>query len=228
MKMEGKKLVVPGEKIIEGMDYLPGDGTYRSGPEIRAAILGLAHTRDRLVKVIPLSGRYMPKKDDPVIGIVTEVRYSNWTLDINSPYEAIMMIGEATDRFIDLKKDKLTNYFEVGDAVICKITGIDDAMGVMVTAKGPGLRKLTDGRLVTVQPSKIPRIIGKNASMIKMIKEYTGSKMFVGQNGRIWISGGNEELVLKVIRKIETEAHTSGLTDAVKKILESEGNGKEA
>jgi exosome complex component RRP4 len=226
--MEGKKLVTPGEMIVKGMDYLPGDGTYRSGPEIRANILGLAHARDRLVKVIPLSGKYMPKRDDPVIGIVTEVRYSNWTLDIKSPYDAMMMIGEATDRFIDLKKDRLTNYFNVGDAVICKIIGIDDGMGVMVTTKGPGLRKLVDGRLVSVQPSKIPRIIGKNASMIKMIKEYTGSKLFVGQNGRIWISGGNEELVLKVIRRIESEAHMSGLTDAIKKMLEDEGNGNQA
>lgn len=224
--MEEKKLVTPGEMIVQGMDNLPGDGTHRSGPEIRASILGLAHTRDRLVKVIPLSGRYMPKRDDPVIGIVTEVRYSSWTLDINAPYEATMRIGEATERFIDTKKDKLTNYFDVGEAVICKIIDIDDGMGVMVTAKGPGLRKLTDGRLVTVQPSKIPRIIGKNASMIKMIKEYTGSKLFVGQNGRIWISGGNEELVIKVIRRIETEAHTSGLTDSVSKMLEDEGNGK--
>jgi exosome complex component RRP4 len=224
--MDEKKLVVPGEVIVEGMDNLPGDGTYRSGSEIRASILGLAHGRDRIVKVIPLSGRYMPKRDDPVIGIVTEVRYSNWTLDINAAYEGTMKIGDASERFIDTKRDKLTDYFDVGDAVICKIITIDDGMGVLVTAKGPGLRKLTDGRLITVQPSKIPRIIGKNASMIKMIKEATGSRLFVGQNGRIWISGGDEELVIKTIRRIEKEAHKSGLTDSIKKMLESETNGK--
>jgi exosome complex component RRP4 len=224
--MDERKLVTPGEKIVEGMDYLPGEGAHRSGSEIRASILGLAYTRDRLVKVIPLAGRYMPKRDDPVIGIVTEVRYSNWILDINSPYEALMMVGDASERFIDLKKDKLVNYFDVGDAAICKIKGIDDSMGVMVTAKGPGLRKLTDGRIIEVKPAKVPRIIGRNASMIKLIKEATGSKLFVGQNGRVWIEGGNEDLAIEVIRKIEREAHTSGLTDRIKEMLEGEQNGK--
>ncbi len=218
-----KKIVTPGETIVEGMDYLPGDGTYRSGPEIRAEILGLADIRDRLVKVIPLSGRYMPKRDDPVIAIVTGVRYNMWELDINSPYDAMMLAGEATDRFIDLRKEKLSKYFSVGDALICKIIRVDETMSVFVTAKGPGLRKITDGKIIEVEPSKIPRIIGKNASMIKMIKEYTGVKMFVGQNGRIWLDGGNQELAVKVIREIEKKAHTDGLTDTIKEILEKEG-----
>ncbi|MBR9689432.1 MAG: KH domain-containing protein [Candidatus Altiarchaeota archaeon] len=226
--MENKQLVTPGEVITEGMDYLPGDGTYRDGSNIRAALMGLAQTRDRLVKVIPLSGRYMPKKEDPVIGVVKEVRYSNWVLDINAPYDAVMMVGEAVDRFIDLKKDKLTNYFSVGDAVICRILHIDEGMSVMVTARGPGLRKLTDGQILDIAPSKIPRIIGKGASMVKMIKEYTGTRVFVGQNGRIWLQGGNEELTIRVIKKIEAEAHKAGLTDEIQKLLESEGNGNKA
>lgn len=224
--MDERKLVTPGETIVEGMDYLPGDGSYRKDSEIRSEILGLAYTRDRLVKVIPLAGRYMPKEDDPVIGIVTEVRYNSWTLDINSPYDAMMMVGDASERFIDLKKDNLVDYFDRGDAAICRIKAIDDSMGVMVTAKGPGMRKLTEGRLIEVKPSKVPRIIGRNASMIKMIKEYTGSKLFVGQNGRVWIDGGNEDLAIRVLRKIEAEAHVSGLTDQIKDLLESETDGK--
>jgi exosome complex component RRP4 len=223
--MDERNLVVPGEKIVDGMDYLPGDGTHRAGSEIRADVLGLADVRDRLVKVIPLSGRYMPKREDPVIGVIKEVRYNNWDVDINSPYDATMMLADASERFLDPKKDLLSKVFGLGDVVICKIKNIEENMGVLLTARGPGLRKLTGGRILKVKPSKIPRIIGKSASMIKMIKERTGTHLFVGQNGLIWLEGGNEELAIKVIRKIEKEAHVSGLTDEITKILEVEGSG---
>jgi exosome complex component RRP4 len=46
--------------------------------------------------------------------------------------------------------------------------------------------------------------------------------MFVGQNGVIWIDGEPQDVALAMaaIRKIEDEAHTSGLTDKVKAFLE--------
>jgi len=222
-----RQIVAPGEVLAEGMDYLPGDGAYRSGKRIYASILGLAEFKGRLVRVIPLSGRYIPKKDDPVIAIVREVRYNTWELDINSPYPGIMLLGDALEKFVDLSKESLTKYYNVGDTLICKIKNVDDNMNVYLTAKGPGLRKLNEGRIIEVLPAKIPRIIGKNASMIKMIKEYTGSRIFVGQNGRIWIHGGNEDLAIKAIKKIEREAHISGLTDRIKEMLEKEAGKNE-
>jgi len=226
--MENRNLVAPGETIVKGMDYLPGDGTHRSGSEIRASVLGLSDIRERLVKVIPLAGRYMPKRDDPVIGVIKDVRYNNWEVEINSPYNATMMLGDASERFLDPRKDKLGKVFAPGDVVICKIKTVEENMGVLVTARGPGLRKITDGKILYVESSRIPRIIGKNASMIKMIKEYTDSRVFVGQNGRVWISGGNIELAERVIKRIEANAHISGLTDSIKKYLEGETNGNKA
>lgn len=222
-----RQVVTPGEVLAEGMDYLPGDGTYRKGEKIYASILGLADFRGRLVKVIPLSGRYIPKRDDPVIGIIREVRYNTWEVDINSPYPGILLLGDAVEKFVDLSKESLTKYYNVGDTLICKIKNVDDNMNVYLTTRGPGLRKLNEGRIIEVQPTKIPRIIGKNASMIKMIKEYTRSRIFVGQNGRIWIHGGNEDLAIKVIKIIEREAHISGLTDKIRGILEKEAGRNE-
>jgi len=56
--------------------------------------------------------------------------------------------------------------------------------------------------------------------MVNMIKDKTGTRINIGQNGLIWIDGGNEELVIKCINLIEKEAHKSGLTDKVSKLLE--------
>ena len=51
------------------------------------------------------------------------------------------------------------------------------------------------------------------------------SKIFVAQNGRIWLKGKtheHEHLLVEVIQKIEREAHTTGLTDRVKYYIEQE------
>jgi exosome complex component RRP4 len=58
--------------------------------------------------------------------------------------------------------------------------------------------------------------------MIQMLKNQTGCRIYVGQNGRIWIDGELENIVLavKAIRMIEDEAHSLGLTEKVKQFLE--------
>ncbi|MBR9681473.1 MAG: RNA-binding protein [Candidatus Altiarchaeota archaeon] len=220
--VENRQLVVPGKILAKGMEFLPGDGAYRDQDEIRASVLGLVNFKGRAIKVIPLNGKYLPKRDDPVIGIITEVGYNSWNLDINATYTARMLVGDASDRYIDTNRHKLASVFGVGDAVICQIKKVDENMAVFVTARGPGLRKVHDGKLVYVNAAKIPRIIGKGASMVKMIKEYTETRMFVGQNGIVWIQGGNEELAEKAVLKIEAEAHLVGLTDKMEQFLSKE------
>ena len=59
--------------------------------------------------------------------------------------------------------------------------------------------------------------------MISMIKEMLGVELIVGQNGRIVIVGEDPykvEIAVLTIRKIESEAHTTGLTDRIKKFIE--------
>ncbi|MBI2046597.1 hypothetical protein HYT26_00330 [Candidatus Pacearchaeota archaeon] len=82
-----RKLVVPGEIIAEGEDYLPGDGTRRERKEIVASRFGLSEESGRLVKVIPLSGVYVPRRRNIVIGKVTDVTFNGWIIDINAPYQ---------------------------------------------------------------------------------------------------------------------------------------------
>ena len=67
--VKNKDLVVPGEVLVEGMDYLPSTGLFREGERIIANTIGLVSIDNRLVKLIPLTGFYMPKKNDVVIAI---------------------------------------------------------------------------------------------------------------------------------------------------------------
>jgi len=92
-----------------------------------------------------------------------------------------------------------------------------------VTLKDQGLRKLQGGQIVEISHSKVPRVIGKSGSMIQIIKNYTNCRIFVGQNGRIWLDGDVDGIMraIKAIQMIEEGAQSFGLTEKVREYLES-------
>lgn len=218
--VQDKDIVVPGETIATGMSFLPGKGTYRDNDTIRAQQLGMISVDGKVVKIIPLSGRYEPKIKDRVIGQVTDVLMSGWRVGINSAYEAVMTLKDATSEFIPRGAD-LTQYFNIGDYIMCQIVNVTSQKLVDVSLKGPGLKKLKGGRTINVTPQKVPRIIGKDGSMISTIKKATGCDIVVGQNGVVWLNGEPEGEVkaVQAIRMIEEEAHLGGLTDRVSEFL---------
>ena len=223
LKVKDKEIVVPGDEVAVGMDYLPSFGTYRDNEAIIASRLGIVSIDGKVIKIIPLSGKYLPKRGDTVIGQVIDILMSGWRIDINSPYSAMLGLKDATMEFI-VKGADLTKWFDIDDYVIAKITNVTSQKLVDLTMKFPGLRKLRGGRIIKVNPYKVPRIIGKAGSMVSMIKQATGCKVLVGQNGLIWIQGDDlakENLVVETIGIIEKEAHISGLTDRMKEYLEA-------
>ncbi len=219
-----KDISVPGETLATGMDVLPGNGTYRDGEKIVANRLGLTMIEGRTIKLIPLSGRYIPKTGDTIICKVIDVGFNGWRLDTNSAYSAMLSMKDATSEFIQ-RGANLTQYYDLGDYIVCKIVNVTSQKLIDVTMKGPGLRKLKGGRIIEVDSNKVPRIIGKQGSMVVMIKDATKCNIVVGQNGLIWIEGEpiNELLALQTIRKIGKESHMSGLTDKIKEFLEKSG-----
>lgn len=224
MMVKDKEISVPGETLAVGMDILPGVGTYRDGEKIVANRLGLVMIEGRTIKLIPLSGRYIPKTGDTIICKVIDVGFNGWRLDTNSAYSAMLSMKDATSEFI-ARGANLTQYYDLGDYLVCKIVNVTSQKLIDVTMKGPGLRKLRGGRIIEVNPNKVPRIIGKQGSMVMMIKDATRCNISVGQNGLIWIDGEpmNELLATQAIRKIEKESHLSGLTEKIKEFLEKNG-----
>lgn len=227
INVKDKDIVVPGETLAVGMDNFPGQGTYREGENIVASRLGLAQLDGRTIKLIPLSGRYIPKRYDTIICKVTDVTVNGWRLETNSPYQAMLSMKEATSQFIERGAD-LTQFYDIGDYIVCNIVNVTSQKLVDVSMKGPGLRKLKGGRMIEVASNKVPRIIGKQGSMVSMIKDATGCSISIGQNGLVWIDGApeGELLAITAIRKIEEESHLSGLTDKIKEFLEKNNKGK--
>ena len=100
-----KEIIVPGEILAEGMDYLPGNGTYRDGEKIISNRLGLATIDGRAIKLIPLTGKYLPKVGDTIIGKVKDIVMSGWMLDTYSPYHAMLSMMNGSSDYIQKGAD---------------------------------------------------------------------------------------------------------------------------
>lgn len=194
-----KKIIVPGEKVADSAKRL--DGCFSDNGGTYASLVSILQDD----KVVPLKGKYLPVPGDYVVGIVSEERFSGFTIDINSPYE-----GQISSR-------ELRDPLKVEDVVFVKIAFADEVNSAVLT----DLRRLYGGEILEIEPVKVPRVIGKNMSMVSMIRDYTGTDIFVGRNGRLYLKGKDTVLAIEAILKICREAHTSGLTERVKQFLES-------
>lgn len=217
-KSARRELVVPGD-ILDSPGLKPGVGTYSEGGKIYAAQLGIKSERAGYINIVPLSGRYIPRPGDAVVGKVIDIGPSHWLIEINSPYPAPLHVNEVPWR---VEYGDTAKYIDVEDALLAKVLMVDETKRVVLTMKEQGLRKLGEGQIVEISHSKVPRVIGRKGSMISMIKQFTNCRMFVGQNGRIWIDGELNDIVntISVIKKIEDEAQMLGLTESIKSMLE--------
>jgi exosome complex component RRP4 len=215
-ELNERKIVIPGEIIAEGDEFLPGENTEKIDGKVYALRYGLADEQERLVKVIPLSGVYIPRRGNVVIGKVELLTHNGWVIDIGSADNAFLSLMEVP-RFVN--KDAMEEVFDMGDLVVAKVWS-SNRRGVDLSLKSRGLGKVDEGIIIEINPNKVPRVIGKEGSMISLIKDNTGCNITVGQNGLIWIKGKNieEELFAKeAILFVVEKSYIKGLTDEVNK-----------
>lgn len=216
-----REIVIPGEKIADGDDYLAGEGTRKEGKSIIASRFGLADKSDRLIKIIPLSGIYMARRGNTVIGKILDITFNGWIVDVGSPYASFLPVAECP-RFIN--KNDLAEFYDIGDMIVAKVWSVK-RKGIDLTIKSRGLGKLEGGMIIKINSNKVPRVIGKAGSMINLIKEATGCDITVGQNGIIWIKGNKVEDELfaeKAIRFVTEKSFIEGLTEKTKEWIEEQ------
>jgi exosome complex component RRP4 len=219
-----RELVIPGDEIIRSMDYLPGKNAFRDGDSICAKKLGLVSVNRRVISVIPLSGVYIPKAGDMVMGEVIDIQNNGWVIDIKSVNEGFLPLSGVRE-FIDTSKTDMSKVYGLGDVVYAKISAAS-SNSVYLTMQDTRSRKIRSGRVVKMSPAKVPRLIGKEGSMIKLIKDKTGCRISIGQNGLVWFEGDKEDSVIDAIKLIERESVTDGLTDKISNLLGGGANGK--
>jgi len=219
--VENHEIVIPGDLIAEG-EYRYGEGVVKRGKEYYSTLVGLFQDKGDFIQVKALKGKYIPRPGDLVIGKIIEVGLTSWIVNIGAPYSAILIANNATEKRFDPVKDDTRRIFDVGDIILTKIASFDRTRDPSILTNERGLGKLRGGRLIEIEAAHIPRVIGKKGTMINMVKRLTRTQIITGQNGRIWVQGKKVEDELKaieVIRKIELEAHTQGLTDRIRDML---------
>jgi exosome complex component RRP4 len=170
-------------------------------------------------KTTRLFGYYMPEVNDIIIGKVIDVLSNGWIIDINSPY-----LGKLSLKEIGVDPNDLYTY---GDYILCQIVRMTKNKLIDLEIKKK--EKLNDGLILKVDPVRIPRLIGKNSSMLNLIKEYLKIDIIIGKNGRIYLNGNINDIskAVDIIRFIINNSYKSGLTEKVKEILENNRNGEE-
>ena len=232
-----RDLVVPGEILTEDTkNFLPGRGTIlnKERNKIISLNIGLKQIRKNYINVIPLRGFYTPRPGDKVIALVVDKNPVKYKCDINAkdfgqlkPRDTIKR-GRSGRDFrggSHSPQDLNTERFDIGDILIVKILSADRLNKPELTTVGKYLGKKNGGIVISIESPKIPRVIGRNGSMIKMLKNLTNCNIFVTQNGRIWLKGedlAHERLLIEAIYKIASEAHIAGLTDRMQEFVINE------
>lgn len=221
MTGEQRTIVYPSQVLGEtGSGFQPGRGVFVYQGKILSQRLGLLHTQGNCINVVPLKGRYDPIPGDFVIGFIEEASASSWLVDINAPYPALLHVNEVP---WDIEFGNTEKYLNHGDSIFAKVLSVDETKKLNVTLKDRNLYKIKGGTVIDVEPAIVPRIIGKKGSMIGLLKKYTRTRIFVGQNGRIWIDGDlqNVETVVQAIYTIENESVSYGLTNKIEELLKN-------
>jgi len=225
-KLDSKKRhVLPGDFITTSPLRLQ-DNVVLDGKRIISTTIGLSDVSTDNVRVISLTGIYMPKIDDLVIGRIESIFGSSWFADINSCYQGMLLGQDVFGRGSYPTTGEMKSRLDKGDIIFAKIANFDRQREPLISIADKNLGKIDSGELIKISPSKIPRLIGKQGSMIQTIEGSTNASITVGQNGLIVVSCDETNGLLKAlaaIRMIDEQAHIINLTDRVKKMLESDG-----
>src|ERR671936_956738 len=216
-----RRYVIPGDKIAEG-DFRPLMNVIRSGNAFIATRIGIAETGRDGVKVIPISGVYIPRVNDLVIGKIIDHSSLSWEVDINSCFSAHLPAQDVFGRDFSPARDDMGRHFAIGDMITARIIAFDRTRDPMLTVQDRDLGKIPRGELLKISATRVPRLIGKRGSMIQTIEQATQTRILIGQNGIVVVMGRNldgTQLAIRAIRMVEEEAHTANLTQRVKVLL---------
>ncbi|MBI1662448.1 MAG: KH domain-containing protein [Nitrosopumilus sp.] len=220
-----RKYVIPGDVVTTG-PFRPEQNVILDGNKIISTTIGISEIYDDSVRVIPLTGKYIPKINDLVIGKVNSHTSLSWELDINSCYVGFLPAQDVFGRDFSAHADELATKLKTGDLVAARIANFDRTRDPLVSISDRDLGKIDSGDLIAISPSKVPRLIGKKGSMIQMIEEATNAAVTIGQNGWVVVSCESPEGLLKAkksIQMVNEQAHVANLTDQVKEMLDKKG-----
>ncbi len=216
-QLKNYDIVTPGELLSEqGSD---GSGTYVENGKLFSKYFGMLQINDRGISVTPFTGVYEPREGDDVVGQVVEVSSKYWVVDINAPYYTRL---DSRDVNFRADIDDLARYIQMGDLIYARVFRIYANHAADISMRGTKYAKLPSKMITKVDPMKLPRLIGKEGTMINLIKNETHCEIVIGQNGIVWVDGEKDkmDLAISAIKLVESEYHNPKLMEKVTEMFE--------
>jgi exosome complex component RRP4 len=177
---------------------------YISNGKVYSSVVGILLESDDYVSVIALNGPYYPQVGDGILGVIKTEIVNGYFLDYNFSNE------------LYLPKSLIKKELKLGDVIFARIANISDNDSVDID----NINILPKGRLFFTSPVKVPRLIGKNDSMLNTLKKQTNANIVIGKNGWIWYNTKNDNLLERALNLIVNNSQKSNLTNSVKTFLE--------
>lgn len=211
-------IVMPGDVMSSSADMRPGKGVFRDGDLLKSSMMGMVAIKGRTASVLPLHDRYIPKPGDQVIGMVVDLGPDHWIVDVNSTRPLPLHVGDTP---WNVGFGHSSSYLDVGDVVHLRADRDRGASQMKLVMKGPALRKLNQGYLLSINVSKVIRLVGRDMEMINLIRRATSCRIVVGQNGMIWIEGTPEgvSMVERAVSLIDRYPPSRPLNGKIRELL---------
>jgi exosome complex component RRP4 len=198
-----KKIVVPGDLITDQVKKL-GQNVYFENNKIYSSIIGILSESNDFVSVIPLNGPYSPVVGDGIVAVVKDEVLNGYILEYNSFDDSFLL------------KSNIRKELSIGTVVFLRIKNIADNGSL----EFDNINILPKARVFQTSPVKIPRLIGKNESMLNLFKEHLGGNIVIGKNGWIWYNSEDVSLAKRAFSLVVKNSQKSNLTNSVKDFFE--------
>jgi len=211
-----QRLVTPGMAIGPLAGMRVGSGAIVHKDEIYATKLGWIRENNGTISVDPINSSYIPRSGDLIIGNVAEVRNNLWFMNINGSFQGLLPMSLAPWK---VEFGKARQHMNVGDSSLARVQEVDECHNVVLTMKGVGLRKLSQGSIIEVPVNHLDRIRGEGNSNLERMKEFSDCRIIVGENGRVWIDGDDEGIdwVRKALEIAREHGHRTTFDSEMKK-----------
>ncbi|MGC9190160.1 MAG: hypothetical protein ACP5GG_05530 [Conexivisphaera sp.] len=221
------RIVLPGDVAGKG-SYRTWSNVIKKGEEYYSIFVGAVEAAGGRLRVIRLTGPYLPKIGDRIIGVVSDVQPLAVTLDINSYVNGYIMANAFFRRRIDPSKLDLSKKVNMGDVVAARVQRIERGRDVVLQPEQKW--KIEGDAIFTISPAKTRYLFNVRSRIFSKIREMTGADLRVGVNGVVVVKGDLKkiEMVKRALDKIESSYNISGLYDEVVKVLKEDVSGTSA
>lgn len=203
--VQQKDVVLPGDLIAEGTFESNSVYIYNLGNKYYSSLIGIVEVKENKVMFYPKETVYIPKVNDIVIGLITDVGPTYWEVDINGPYEGQLPVAETPLKQVQANISTMRKFLSVGDFAVLKVLLYDRLRDPLLTMKGKGLGKISSGKVIDL-PLHVVAGLLRRKSIVETIVRETNTEILLANNARVWIRGSDEimeDLAILALKKIE-------------------------